>query len=260
MNFENKTILIAGVANKKSVAYFVAKSLLEAKAKVLLTVQNESIKESVSKIIDCPIIICDVTKNEHLKDLASEIKKQTSSLDGFVHSMAFARFELGQTYEQTSIEQFNEAALISCHSLSLMSQELKPLFTNNASVVTISISDTKATSYGFLGPIKSMLETSVGYLAKAFSQHSRVRFNAVGAGPLKTSASAGIPNYLENYLYAEKMTLRKEGVKTQEVANTVLFLLSDLSSGINGTTITVDAGMKLNAFDQELVQAVFKSV
>ena len=85
-----------------------------------------------------------------------------------------------------------------------------------------------------------------------------MRFNAVGAGPLKTSASAGIPGYLESYLYAEQLTFRKKNLETQEVANAVLFLLSERSSGVNGTTLVVDAGLGSNYFDKEIIRLAMR--
>ena len=85
-----------------------------------------------------------------------------------------------------------------------------------------------------------------------------MRFNSVGAGPLKTSASAGIPGYLESYLYAEKLTFRKKNLETQEVANSVVFLLSERSSGINGTTLIVDAGLGANTFDKEIIRLAMR--
>ena len=85
-----------------------------------------------------------------------------------------------------------------------------------------------------------------------------MRFNSVGAGPLKTSASAGIPGYLESYLYAEKLTFRKKNLETQEVANAVVFLLSGRSSGVNGTTLVVDAGLGANYFDKEIVRLAMR--
>ena len=85
-----------------------------------------------------------------------------------------------------------------------------------------------AENYGYMAPIKAALESSSFNLAKSFSADTKVRFNTVNAGPLKTSASAGIPGYLESYLYAEKLTFRKENVQTVEVANTAVFLLSDI--------------------------------
>src|SRR3954464_9760428 len=109
-----------------------------------------------------------------------------------------------------------------------------------------------------MGPIKAALESSVRFLAKSFSADSAVRFNAIGAGPLKTSASAGIPGYLESYLYAEKLTFRKKNLETAEVANAVLFLLSGRSSGINGITLVVDAGLGSNYFDQEIIRLAMR--
>jgi enoyl-[acyl-carrier protein] reductase I len=85
-----------------------------------------------------------------------------------------------------------------------------------------------------------------------------VRFNVVGAGPLKTSASAGIPGYLESYLYAEKLTFRKRNLATQEVADAALFLLSGRSSGVNGTTLVVDAGLGCNFFDKEIIRLAMR--
>ena len=141
-----------------------------------------------------------------------------------------------------------------------MTNALLSILSKDASIVTVSISNTKATSYGYLGPIKSMLETSVCYLAKSLSEKSQIRVNSIGAGPLKTSASAGIPNYIENYLYSEALSLRKESLNTQEVANTILFLLSSFSSGINAENIIIDNGMNSNYFDQDIVKTFSKNI
>ena len=138
--------------------------------------------------------------------------------------------------------------------------DFKSHLANDASVVTIGISSIHVTAenYGYMAPVKAALETSVRYLAKSFSADSEVRFNSVNAGPLKTSASAGIPGYLENYLYAEKLTFRKRALDTEEVADLATFLLSPRSSGINGQGIVIDGGMGFNYFDKEIVDAVMK--
>ena len=135
---------------------------------------------------------------------------------------------------------------------------LKKSFEEDASIVTISISNTRATAYGYMGPIKAALDATVAFLAKSLSEISKVRVNAVCAGPLKTSASAGIPGYVNNYLFAEQLTLRKTALKTEEVANAVLFLLSPVSGGINATGIVVDAGMSCNYFDQDVVNRAMR--
>jgi len=261
LGIQNKVFLIAGVANKKSVAYFSAKTLIEQGARCLFSVQREEQKEAVQKLFpNSPIIICDVENAEQLKILATQVKKHTDKLDGLLHSLAFANFSEGvKPFIETKREDYLQAAQISSFSLVEMSQALKELFTPDASIVTISISNTKATSYGYLGPIKAMLDATVPFLAKSFSEFSKVRVNAVGAGPLKTSASAGIPDYIDNYLFAEELTLRKAALETQEIANTISFLLSPRSSGINATTLLVDAGMSCNYFDQNIVKKFTQS-
>lgn len=253
LNVTGKTYYIAGVANKKSVAYFSAKTLIEQGANCVFSVQKEEQIEVVKKLFpDSPVFVYDVEKGQ---DLAAKINQK---IDGFLHSLAFADFSEGpKPFHETKREQYLQAAQISCFSLVEMSNQLKDLFNPEASVVTISISNTKATSYGYLGPIKAMLDATVPFLAKSLAE-SKIRVNAVGAGPLKTSASAGIPDYIDNYLYAEELTLRKEALETQEVANTVCFLLSTRSSGINASTVIVDAGMSSNYFDQNIVKAFAK--
>ena len=125
----------------------------------------------------------------------------------------------------------------------------------HGSVVTISISTTRmaAENYGYMAPVKAALDSAVCFLAKSFAERGRVRFNAVGPGLLKSSASAGIPGYVDSYLFAEKATLRKQAVQTGEVANAVAFLLSPRSSGINAQHLVIDAGMGVNYFDRTLV-------
>lgn len=261
LQLENKTFLISGVANKKSVAYFAAKTLVEEGATCLFTVQKEEQISQLNKLFSNPVVIvCDVEDKEQIEALPHLINKHADHIDGFLHSMAFANFSEGpKSFHHTNREDYLQAAQISSFSLVEMSRVLNPLFTSNASIVTVSISSTRATSYGYLGPIKAMLDATVPFLAKSFSTDSHIRVNAVGAGPLKTSASAGIPDYIDNYLFAEALTLRKEALQTQEVANTIAFLLSPRSSGINATTVTVDAGMSCNYFDQDVVKTFSKN-
>lgn len=257
LNVQNKVFYIAGVANKKSVAYFSAKTLIEAGARCLFSVQKPEQIDAVNKLFpESAVFVCDVENIEDLKNLSQEIKKHSPSLDGFLHSLAFANFSEGlKPFHETKREDYLQAAQISCFSLVETANALKELFSPEASIVTISISNTRATSYGYLGPIKAMLDATVPFLAKSFSEFSKIRVNAVGAGPLKTSASAGIPDYINNYLFAEELTLRKKALETQEVANAVAFLLSPRSSGINASTVLVDAGISCNYYDQNIVKS-----
>jgi enoyl-[acyl-carrier protein] reductase I len=141
-----------------------------------------------------------------------------------------------------------------------VSNAFKELLDVQASVVTISISTTRMASenYGFMAPIKAALDSSLAFLAKSFSRFSQIRFNAVAPGLLKTSASAGIPGYVDAYLFAEQVIPRKQAVQTQEAANVALFLLSPRSSGINAQSIVVDAGMSINYFDSDIVAQAMK--
>jgi enoyl-[acyl-carrier protein] reductase I len=113
-------------------------------------------------------------------------------------------------------------------------------------------------SYGYMAPVKAALDSSLSFLAKSFSKDSEVRFNSVGAGLLKTSSSAGIPGYVDAYLFAEKVIPRRRAVKTEEVASTVVFLLSPRSSGITAQSIIVDAGMSVNYFDRQLISETLR--
>jgi enoyl-[acyl-carrier protein] reductase I len=262
INFENKTFFITGVANKKSIAFDVAKNILNNNGKIILSVQNEIIKEKVIKLFpNSPIICLDVSNEKEVLNLGNDLKDKNLKIDGLLHSLAFARFEENQKFHQVTRAQYLEATTISAFSLIELTNQLLPFFNSNASIIALSISDTNATSYGFLGPIKALLEYNVKYLAKSISyEQKNIRVNAIGSGPLKTSASAGIPNYIDNYLFAEMLTLRKEALKTNEVSNLALFLLSSLSSGINATTITIDAGMNVNHFDEKIVEIVGKNI
>ena len=174
-----------------------------------------------------------------------------------VHSIAFANYSEGpKPFYETSKADFLRAVDVSCFSLISLSNAFKDVFSINASVVTISISTTRmaAENYGFMAPAKAALDSTICFLAKSFSSFSGVRFNSVNPGLLKTSASAGIPGYLDSYLHAENLTLRKKAVATQEVANTAVYLLSERSSGINAQGIILDAGMSINYFDSDIVK------
>lgn len=258
LDLNDKTFLVFGVANRKSVAWAVASRLEAEGARVIYSVRSQSRRESLGKLLrDRPVYVCDVEDGAAIQALANEVQTRHGCLNGILHSIAYANYSAGmKPFHETGREDFLQASAISCFSLVEIARAFKPILENEASVVTISISSqVTAVNYGYMSPIKAALESAVRFLAKSFSADSRIRFNSVNAGPLKTSASAGIPGYLENYLFAEKLTLRKQALQTVEVADTAVFLLSGRSSGINGQGIVVNAGMDLNYFDQEVVRA-----
>lgn len=254
LKIKDKTFLVFGVANRKSVAYFTAKTLEENGAKTLHVVKDDDIKKRVERLFpESKVYTCNVENDSEIAAVFDEVKKDYDNINGIVHSIAFANFSEGlKPFHETKKEDFLQALDISAFSLIKIANHFKTILDENASVVTISISTTRmaAESYGYMGPIKAALDSAICFLAKSFSEFSNVRFNAVGAGLLKTSASAGIPGYIDYYLYSEDLTLRKKSLATQEVADTAVYLLSERSSGITAQKVVIDAGMGTNYFDK----------
>ena len=255
-----KTILVTGVANRKSVAYHVAGVLEACGATVVYAVRSLERKQGLLKLLaprEVDILVCDVEREDEISRAVAEFGARHERLDGLVHSIAFADYAGGmRPFHETPKASFLRAIDVSCYSLIALAGAFRERFDADASVVTISISTTRmaSESYGYMAPVKAALDSSVVFLAKSFSQFSRVRFNAVAPGLLKTSASAGIPGYVDSYLYAEQATLRKRALQTAEAADVVAFLLSRRSSGINAQSIVVDAGMSVNYFDRDLIR------
>lgn len=258
LGLKGKKIVVLGVANKRSVGFHVGKHLQSVGAEVVWVVHTEARRKQLSsRLGDDPILVCDVEVQEEVDALRDSLQRDHPRIDGLVHSVAYASYADGKKpFHKTNKADFLQALDISAFSLINVANALEELFSKEASVVTISISTTRMASenYGYMAPVKAALDSAVVFLAKSFSAFSEVRFNAVQAGLLKTQSSAGIPGYLESYLFAEQATLRKRGVATSEVADTVLFLLSPRSAGINAKGIVVDAGMDVNYFDRELVR------
>lgn len=262
LQLQDRRILVMGVANKKSVAWHIAKTLEEAGAHVIYSVRSEQRKEQLeAKLLSGrEIHICDVESTEQIQRLAADLAKSDKPLHGLVHSIAFADYSDGmKPFHETGKAQFLQAVDISCYSLVSVCNALKEQFAENASVVAISISTTRMASenYGYMAPIKAALDSSMAFLAKSFSTShstSQMRFNAVAPGLLKTSASAGIPGYVDSYLFAEQVIPRGQAVQTSEAANVAAFLISPRSSGINAQSLVVDAGMAINYFDSKIVR------
>ena len=260
LDLAGRDVLVMGVANRRSVAWHVAQMLTDAGGRVIYAVRSAERAETVRELAgsDAVVITCDVQQPADIQRLATEVASVSDRLHGVVHSIAFADYSAGWLpFHETPRAAFLEAVDISCFSLVAVSNALRDLLDpDHGSVVTISISTTRMTAenYGYMAPVKAALDSSVCFLAKSFSSFSRVRFNAVCPGLLKTSASAGIPGYVDSYLYAEQATLRKQAVQTDEVAAAVAFLLSPRSSGINAQGLVIDAGMGINYFDDQLVR------
>jgi enoyl-[acyl-carrier protein] reductase I len=258
---KSKKIIVFGLANKKSLACVIARVLVDAGAEVVHVVRSEERAKAARKLFpESPVFICDVEDEDNIVRVRDEIAANIEGpIAGLVHSLAFANYSEGlKPFHETLKKDFLQAVDISCFSLISICNHFKELLEKDASVVTISISTTRmaAENYGYMAPIKAALESSLCFLAKSFSAFSQVRFNAVCPSLLKTSASAGIPGYVDSYLYAEQAIFRKKALTTAEAANVAAFLLSPRSSGITGQCLVVDAGMGLNYFDRDIVAGV----
>jgi len=262
LGIDKKRFVVFGLANKKSVACAIGKVLAEEGAEVIHVVRSAERETNARKLFpESRVFLCDVEEEDNIVRVRNEIATaigadRGNKIDGIVHSIAFANYTDGmKPFHATRKDDFLQAVNVSCFSLISIANHFKELLAIDGSVVTISISTTRmaAENYGYMAPIKAALDSSLSFLAKSFAEFSRVRFNAVAPGLLKTSASAGIPGYIDSYLFAEKATLRKKALTTREAADAAAFLLSGRASGINCQTIVVDAGMAVNYFDREIV-------
>ncbi len=257
LQLAEKTIVVFGVANRKSVAWHIATQLEQVGATVLYVVRNAQRRQSTAKLLaGREVFECDVEHEDQIVRLRDEIAQRHLVVHGVVHSIAFAEYEGGvKPFHETLKREFLRAVDISCYSLLAISNAFQGLLDQQASVVTISISTTRMASenYGYMAPVKAALDSSLAFLTKSFSNFSEVRFNAVAPSLLKTSASAGIPGYVDSYLHAERVIPRKRAVQTEEAASTAVFLLSPRSSGITAQSIVVDAGMSINYFDRDVI-------
>lgn len=261
LKLHGKNIVLTGVANRRSVAWATACALKEAGANIVYVFKDQALLDKNRKLIgeDASAVTCDVENDADMETVGARIAAVAPVVHGFVHSIAFANFSEGiKPFHATLKCDFLQAVDISCFSFIKFCDCLKGLFASDASVVTMSISTTRMASenYGYMGPVKAALDSSVAFLAKSLAQSVSpfIRVNAVGSGLLRTSSSAGIPGYLDAYLYAEQVIPRHKSLETSEPAEVIVFLLSPRSSGINAQTITVDAGMNINYFDRDIVR------
>ncbi|OQM34404.1 enoyl-ACP reductase FabI [bacterium endosymbiont of Pedicinus badii] len=244
-----KSILITGISSKKSIAYGIAKVLKTHGANLALSFQNERLREKVQKIaeeIDCSIVIpCDVSRTKEIENLFKILKKSWNTFDGIVHSIAFApKNQLQGTYlDSITKDAFLKTHEISAYSLSEMIKSSIHMFNKNFSAVTITYlgSEKVVQNYNVMGIAKASLEASVKYLSYSLGKLG-FRINAISSGPIKTIAALGIKNFKKMLSSFKKICPLNRLVTIEEIGNTCLFLLSNLSSGINGEIIHVDGG------------------
>jgi enoyl-[acyl-carrier protein] reductase I len=249
-----KTAVVFGLANKRSIAWAIAQKLQEAGWRLAITYQNERLEQEAKDLIaDLPSaagFMCDVSSDDQIAKLFDELKAKYGTLQGIVHSVAFAPpEELKGEFLNTSREGFRIAHDISVYSLVAVSRAAAPLMTEGGGIVTLSYfgAEKVVPRYNVMGVAKAALEASVRYLASDLGPKG-IRVNAVSAGPIKTLAARGISN-LGDMLkaHADKAPLRRN-VDAGEVGSTATFLLSPGGSGITGETIYVDCGYNIMGF------------
>ncbi|WP_457560788.1 enoyl-ACP reductase FabI [Caminibacter sp.] len=251
MIMQGKKGLIIGVANNRSIAYGIAKACKNQGADIILTYQNDKLKKRVEKVADelevKNIYPLDVTKPEEIEALKDAIEKDYGKIDFLVHSVAFApREALDGKFIDTSKEAFNIAMEISVYSLIEVVQKLEPVLNDGASILTLTYlgSQRYVPHYNVMGVAKAALEASVRYLAVDLGER-KIRINALSAGPIKTLAASGIGDFSEILKYNEKNSPLRKNVSIEEVGNSAMYLLSDLSSGVTAEVHYVDSGYNI---------------
>lgn len=246
---QDKCLLITGLLSNRSIAYGIAQAAHREGAKLAFTYVGERFADRIKELaknFDSDLLFeCNVESDKQIQDLFLSIKKCWGKLDGLVHSIGFAPKEAisGDFLDGISRENFRIAHEISSFSFAALAKEARPILTNNASLVTLTYlgSERVVPSYNTMGLAKASLEASVRYLATSLGSHG-IRVNGISAGPIKTLAASGIKGFSNILNYVEKNAPLKRNVAAIDVGNTTAFLLSDLSSGITGEIIHVDAG------------------
>ena len=259
---QGKKILITGVLSNRSIAYGIAKAAHREGAELAFTYVGERFKDRITEFAaefgSKLVFDCDVTSDEQIANLFTDLAKSWDRLDGFVHAIGFAPREAiaGEFLDGLTRENFRIAHDISAYSFPAMVKAALPMLKPGSSVLTLSyLGAVRAIPYyNTMGLAKASLEASVRYLAENLGQHG-IRSNGISAGPIKTLAASGIKDFGKLLGFASAHAPLRRNVTIEEVGNAAAFLLSDLSSGITGDIMYVDGGfshvMGLNSSDYE---------
>jgi len=253
IDLTGRNAVIFGVANDRSIAWAIARTLADAGARIALTYQNERLRSRVERLadtLDDPVLIeCDASDDDQIRAVFDAIGDQMGSLSILVHSIAFAnRDDLAGRLADTGRDGFRTALEISAFTLLPMVRHAAPLMSDGGSVIamTFHASSRVYPGYNVMGTAKAALEHEVRQLAYEYGE-ANIRVNAISAGPVDTLAARGISGFLDmRRAHAEKAPLGRN-ITADEVAQTALFLCSDLSSGVTGTILPVDAGYHIMA-------------
>lgn len=254
LNLTGKNALVTGIANNRSIAWGIAQQLHKAGANLGVTYLpddkgrfEKKVKELVEPLTPSIYLPCDVQNDEQVAATFEAIGKEWGKLDILIHCLAFANKDaLSGDFSQVSRADFTQALEISTYSLTQMAAAAKPLMTEGGSIVTLTyLGGVKVIpNYNVMGIAKSGLEMSVRYLAAELGSNN-IRVNAISAGPIRTLASSAVGGILDMIHHVEQVAPLRRTVTQLEVGNAAAFLCSDLSSGITGQVLYVDAGYEI---------------
>ncbi len=242
--------LIMGVANDRSIAWGIAKTLADNGAELAFSYQNEAFKKRVEPLASSigadTFFACDVTSEEALDQTFADIKKEWGKLDFIVHAIAFSdKEELKGAYMNTTLNNFLNTMHISCYSFTSIARRAAEIMTDGGSLITLSYlgAERVIPNYNVMGVAKAALEASVRYLASDLGSKA-IRVNAISAGPMKTLAGSAIANARYVYRLSENTTPLQRSVTLEDIGNTALYLTSDMSGAVTGEIHYVDCGFR----------------
>ena len=254
MSETQKTAVIFGLANKRSIAWAIAQKLQQAGWRLAITYQNQRLeleaKDLIAELPGASGFMCDVTQDDQIAKLFDQLKEKYGVLHGLVHSIGFApEADLKGEFVNTTREGFRIANDISVYSLIAVARGALPLMESGGGIVTLTYygAEKVVPRYNIMGVAKAALEATVRYLADGLGPKG-IRVNAISAGPIKSLASRGISNFGEMLKTKVERAPLKRNVDPAEVGATAAFLLSDGGSGITGETIYVDCGYNIMGF------------
>ncbi|PLR78800.1 enoyl-[acyl-carrier-protein] reductase FabI [Bacillus sp. V3-13] len=255
LSLAGKTYVVMGVANKRSIAWGIVRSLHEAGASLVFTYAGERLEKSVRELAETLeganslIIPCDVTNDEEIRKCFAEIKEKTGVIHGIAHCIAFAnKEELQGEYMNTTREGFLLAHNISSYSLTAVAKEAKDVMTEGGSIVTLTYlgGEKVVQNYNVMGVAKASLDASVKYLANDLGKLG-IRVNSISAGPIRTLSAKGISDFNSILKEIEEKAPLRRTTTQEEVGDTAVFLFSNMSRGITGENIHVDSGYHIIA-------------
>src|SRR5882724_3714362 len=247
-----KTGLVFGVANKRSIAWAIAKAWAAAGARLIFNYQGERLKENVEELVGefgekAPLFPCDVSSDDEIRAFFEKVRSETDRIDLMLHSLAFApREALEGDFVSTTREAFRVSQDISAYSLVALARAAGPLMTDGGSIVAMTYygSEKVVPHYNVMGVAKAALEASTRYLAYDLGP-KKIRVNCISAGPMNTLAARGISGFIEMLKHYEAHSPLKRNVLPEELGATGVFLASDGAAAITGQVIYVDCGYQI---------------